>query len=285
MIPETDLNSVERLGYPPDARLLIINVDDFGMCHAINEATVQAITQGIATSCSIMAPCPWGLYGLEQLKANPDIPFGVHLTAISEQPHYRWGSLAPPHQVTSLLDEAGYFYAEHRMEDLLQKARLTELETEFRTQIEWVLASGLAPTHLDSHCGVHVRREDIFDLVFGLAREYDLGLRVGHLPLIKQLQAQGYPTDNYPVLDSYRLPTEDKVAAYIQRLRELPPGLSEWATHPAIANAELKAIVPSWAVRGADFEFLMSSEAARVMAEEGIIRLDYRLLQAAWQVM
>ena len=28
------------LGYPPDARLLIINADDFGMCHAVNQAIV-----------------------------------------------------------------------------------------------------------------------------------------------------------------------------------------------------------------------------------------------------
>ncbi len=31
------------LGYPEDARLLIINADDFGMCHAVNEAIIRRL--------------------------------------------------------------------------------------------------------------------------------------------------------------------------------------------------------------------------------------------------
>jgi hypothetical protein len=34
------------LGYPPDARLLVINADDFGMCHAVNQAIVYALGKG-----------------------------------------------------------------------------------------------------------------------------------------------------------------------------------------------------------------------------------------------
>ena len=80
----------EMLGLPQDARLLIVNADDYGMCHSINEATMQSITEGLATSCTFMGPCPWSLHGLHLLKENPNIPFGVHLTAVSEQPYYRW---------------------------------------------------------------------------------------------------------------------------------------------------------------------------------------------------
>ena len=35
----------ELLGYPPDARLLILNADDFGLCHAQNEGTMRAIKE------------------------------------------------------------------------------------------------------------------------------------------------------------------------------------------------------------------------------------------------
>ena len=34
----------QLLGYPVDARLLIINADDFGMCHSINEAVIGSLT-------------------------------------------------------------------------------------------------------------------------------------------------------------------------------------------------------------------------------------------------
>ena len=46
------------LGYPPDARLLIVNADDFGMCHTQNVGTVRAIREGLVRSCSLMAPPP-----------------------------------------------------------------------------------------------------------------------------------------------------------------------------------------------------------------------------------
>ncbi|HEY3957771.1 MAG TPA: ChbG/HpnK family deacetylase [Streptosporangiaceae bacterium] len=49
----------ELLGFPPDARVLIINLDDFGMYHAVNAAVIRSIEEGIASSCSLMVPCPW----------------------------------------------------------------------------------------------------------------------------------------------------------------------------------------------------------------------------------
>lgn len=281
-MPQTAQPANQLLGFPPDARLLIVNCDDFGMCHAVNQATLQSIKRGLATSCTLMAPCPWSRHGLHLLQEDPDIPFGVHLTVVSEQPYYRWGSIAPRHQVSSLLDERGYFYPEHRIDELLQKVELAQLEQEFRAQIEFVLASGMKPTHLDSHCNVHVRREDVFDMAFGLAREYGLSMRVGKRRFADRLRQWGYVTEDHDLLDSYTLPTGDKPGVYLKRLRELPPGLSEWAIHPGVANAELKAAIPSWQVRQADFSFLMSSQAQAVVKEEGIILLDHRRLQELW---
>jgi len=43
-------NQTNRLlGYPADARLLIINADDFGMCHAINAAIFRTLKKGVAS--------------------------------------------------------------------------------------------------------------------------------------------------------------------------------------------------------------------------------------------
>ncbi len=49
---------VERLGYPPDARVVILNGDDFGMNHSTNLGTFEAIKAGGLTSATIMVPCP-----------------------------------------------------------------------------------------------------------------------------------------------------------------------------------------------------------------------------------
>jgi hypothetical protein len=66
--------------------------------------------------------------------------------------------------------------------------------------------------------------------------------------------------------------------------RELPAGLSEWAVHPGLDNAELLAIEGnSRHIRQRDFDFLISQEAKDIAKEEGIILLDYRALQAVWK--
>jgi predicted glycoside hydrolase/deacetylase ChbG (UPF0249 family) len=280
-VPEYSTN--ELLGYPSDARLLILNNDDFGMCHAINEAVIQSIKEGMASSCTLMTPCPWALHAMHLLQENPAIPFGVHLTAVSEAVYYRWGPLTSRQKVPSLVDEAGYFYNEACIPQFLAQVNLAELELEFRAQIEAVLAAGLKPTHLDSHCLINTRREDIFDMTFGLAKEYGLAMRVTGQPLIEKVQNLGLPTNDYDLLDSYRVETGDKPAYFFKGLRELPAGLTEWAIHPAWVTDELKAISPSWPVRQADFEFLMSPETKEIIRQEGIIVLSYEPLQALWQ--
>src|SRR3989442_229930 len=95
MTSPNDSGTNGLLGYPVDARLLIVNADDFGMCHSVNEAVVRAWKDGVVSSTTLMAPCPWAPHAMRLLAENPDIPFGVHLTVVCDFPHYRWGPLAP----------------------------------------------------------------------------------------------------------------------------------------------------------------------------------------------
>src|SRR3954469_11140552 len=88
-----------RMGYPADARLLIINADDFGMCHATNAAICRTLTEGVVQSTTLMVPCPWALHAMRWLGAHPEVAFGVHLTAICDGPDYRWKPLTSREQV------------------------------------------------------------------------------------------------------------------------------------------------------------------------------------------
>lgn len=272
------------LGYPADARLLIINADDFGMCHAINEAIIQALEKGVLRSTTLMVPCPWALHAMHFLADHPEVPFGVHLTVISDWVDYRWGSVTSREKVPSLIDRDGYFYNFEHMPEFFAQVNLDELELEFRGQIETVLDSGLQPTHLDWHALRLGGRTDISNLMLKLAREYGLALRVFGRSWIETVQRLGLPANDYDFLDSYLLDPVDKSARYGQLLRELPAGLSEWAVHPGLDNAELRAIDPDGShIRQADFDFLISQEAQEIVKEEGIILLDYRALQAVWR--
>jgi predicted glycoside hydrolase/deacetylase ChbG (UPF0249 family) len=272
------------LGYPMDARLLIINADDFGMCHAVNQAIMGTLQEGIVHSTTLMVPCPWALHAMHFLAEHPEIPFGVHLTVISDWVDYRWGPLTPREKIPTLVDKAGYFYNFAGMPKLLAQANLGQLEMEFRAQIDAVLAVGLKPDHLDWHSLRISGRADIFDLMATLAKEYGLALRVYGRSAIEKLQSQGLPVNDFDFLDSYGLDPTTKSARYVQLLHELPAGLSEWAVHPGLDSAELLAIEPEGNhVRQADFDFLTSQAAKDAVKKEEIILLDYRALQAVWK--
>jgi predicted glycoside hydrolase/deacetylase ChbG (UPF0249 family) len=272
------------LGYPDDARLLIINADDLGMCHAANAAITRTLTAGVATSATLMVPCAWALHAMQWLAAHPHIPFGVHLTAVGDGLHYRWKPISRPDHVLSLVDETGHFYNWDRMAEFVARARLDELEVEFRAQIDTVLAAGLKPTHLDWHSIRIHRRPEILDVMFGLAKEYGLALRVRDRTLIDNVQRRGLPTNDYDFLDSSEFDTTTKPAQFARLLHDLPSGLSEWALHPGLGTPELQAIEPeTWSARQADYEFAISTEARTIIEREGITLLSYQPLQAVWQ--
>ncbi len=283
MIRSQRSESNRLLGYPDDARLLIINADDFGRAHACNAGTLRALIDGLASSTTLMVPCPWALHAMQLLTEHPEISFGVHLTVVSERPLYRWGPLTSREKVPSLVDEAGFFYSEERFNQRLAQATLAEIEVEFRAQIEAVFAAKLTPTHLDWHCLNNGGRADIFALTVRLAKEYGLAVRVSGRATGEALRQEGLPTTEHAVLDSYRLDITGKSAWYARALRALPVGLSEWAVHPALDTPEMRAIEPeSWQVRPTDLEFLLSPEARTIIAQEGIVLLSYKPLQEVW---
>jgi predicted glycoside hydrolase/deacetylase ChbG (UPF0249 family) len=272
------------LGYSDDARLLIINADDFGRSHACNTGILRALVEGVVSSTTLMVPCPWALHAMQMLSDYPEISFGIHLTVVSDVPLYRWGSLTCRDKVPSLIDEAGFFYSYERIPALLAQVKLSELEVEFRAQIEAVLAASLSPTHLDWHCLYNGGRADIFGLTVKLAQAYGLAVRVHDRATGEALRGQGLPTNEHTVVDTYKLDIVEKSAWFARALRALPSGLSEWAAHPALNTPELQAIDPEgWQARPTDLDFLISQEARSIIEQEGIVLLSYKPLQQVWQ--
>lgn len=99
------LTFAERLGYPKGARVVIVHVDDVGMSFDSNEGAINAMSKGIATSCSVMMPCPWVPAYVHYLKEHPTTDAGLHLTLTSEWDNYRWPPLSGKPAVPGLVDK------------------------------------------------------------------------------------------------------------------------------------------------------------------------------------
>jgi predicted glycoside hydrolase/deacetylase ChbG (UPF0249 family) len=281
-----DGRSSELLGFAPDARVLIVNCEDFGMHEEVNAAVVESIENGIASSCSLMVPCPAAAKAMRLLRERPHIPFGIHLSLIRDSREPRWGPAAAKADVPSLLDpgtEELFVDTPAQRTALLAAAKLTEVERELRAQIDAVVDIGMAPTHLDWHCLADGGRADILDLTMALAQEYGLAARVWLDDGRSKARQQGKPVVDNAFLDSYSVSLDDKAATYTRLLRHLPPGLNEWAVHPAHCTAHWRSIEPTgWQVRQSDYAFLTSRQAREILDREGITVIDYRPLQQAW---
>ncbi|HTI57497.1 polysaccharide deacetylase family protein [Mucilaginibacter sp.] len=141
----------EKLGWPKGAKVLILHVDDAGMSHDSNDGVEQATGKGVATSTSVMMPCPWVPEIVKYIKEHPDLDAGLHLTLTSEWENYRWGPLAGKAAVPGLVDKQGSFYP--AVAAVYFSASGDEVDKEIRAQLDRALSMGFKPTHLDSHMG------------------------------------------------------------------------------------------------------------------------------------
>src|SRR2546422_1023639 len=124
---------VEKLGFPRDAKLLIVHADDVGVTHSVNAATIQGLESGLVNSASLMVPCPWFPEIADYAISHPDADFGLHLTLTSERVYYRWGPVASKDKVPSLVDENGYFHHDWKP---TTRINLKEVDRELRAQID-----------------------------------------------------------------------------------------------------------------------------------------------------
>jgi predicted glycoside hydrolase/deacetylase ChbG (UPF0249 family) len=280
--PPSESLSSELLGFPTDARVVIINCDDLGMHESVNAAVFEAVQEGIASSASLMVPCPAAEQAMHMLSRTPSIPFGIHLTLTRDGLGHRWAPVASAAHVPSLVDENGLLVTSAAAPQLLAQARLEDVERELRAQIDLVARSRLTPTHLDWHVLADGGRPDFLDLTMALAHEHGLAARVWLEPARRTARGRGLPVVDHDFLDSFALPVAGKAERYVQALRSLPAGLSEWAVHPAVGGETAAEADLGWAVRRSDHAFLSSRLARHVIDEEDIVVIDYRGLQRVW---
>jgi hypothetical protein len=275
----------ERLGYPANAKLLILHADDLGVAHSVNAASLDALERGAISSASIMMPTPWVTEVAAWARAHPDADLGLHLTLNAEWETYRWGPVAPKERVPSLFDSSGTLPRE--TETVAQRAALAEVERELRAQVELALAHGIRPTHLDSHMGALFTTPGLFATYARVARDYRLPFLA-----VRQQGAEAILaslTDRDVVLDTLvqafpSVPPAQWKQFYLDAVRKLKPGLTEIIVHLGHDDAELRAVTVNhepWgsAWRQRDYDVVTSPEFRQALRDNGVTLIRWRDLQ------
>jgi predicted glycoside hydrolase/deacetylase ChbG (UPF0249 family) len=272
-----------RLGYPADAKVLILNADDLAVTHSEDVASFAALDQKLITSATVMVPCPWFTEVANYAKAHPEADLGLHLTLTSEWQTYRWGPIASRALVPSLVGPDGYFYANSA--EVVKHAKLDEVEIEIRAQIERAKAMGLQPTHLDAHMHALYASAELFNVFLKVAHEYKLPIRMARNdPFFQARVSQMPPGDPFP--DAILTPLEDVPASgwtdfYVNLFKNLQPGVTEVFVHLAHDDAESQAVMvnhPDWgaAWREREFNSVFSPEFRKALADNHIILIGWR---------
>lgn len=277
----------ERLGYGPADRLVIINADDAGMCHAGNAAVMESFDKGLLTSSTIMVPCPWFLEIADYARQHPQSSFGVHLCHTSEWRYYRWGPVSPRESVLGLCDTNGFLWPD--VEVVYAHATPAQALVEGRAQIQRALAAGVDVTHLDSHMGTLQYSLPYVEAYVQLAQEFNLPLRMasqstlekfGQPELRKQVAAKGIVFPDYLIHEELKAEKADVEAFWVNILTNLKPGVTELYIHPAKLSEELKAITGTWATRAAEFDaFTYGPRIRTLLADQKITRIGYKPLR------
>ena len=265
----------ERLGYPANAKLLILHGDDLGVAHSVDAASLDALDRGAITSASIMMPTPWVTEVAAYARAHPNADLGLHLTLTSEWETYRWGSVEAKDKVQSLLDSTGTFPSD--VPPVVARAKVAEVELELRAQVERALALGIRPTHLDSHMGA----------LFGSAELIATYIKVAHDYRLPFLAPRGLPVGpNDVVLDQIVIAgpevARDKWKQfYLDAIAGLKPGLTEMIVHLGHDDAELQAVTVNHepygsAWRQRDYDVVTSAEFKKALADNHVVLVRWR---------
>lgn len=284
---------LKKLGYSDDDRIVVIHVDDVGMCHASLQAFADLWEFGTISSGAVMVPCPWFPATAAWARAHPDVDLGVHGTLNAEWDGYRWGPISSRDPATGLMDAEGYFH--HVETGVWENCGEEAARLEIDAQVERALAAGIDVTHIDTHMGTLTHPKFIMGYLQTLhrfsrpgliprmdkAQLMSLGMPIEEdaadlfVSLIAMLEEQGVPlldAIDYLPLDEPR----DQIELAKQKLAALRPGITHFLMHPAVDTPELRAIAPDWPSRVANYNAFMSREVKDFLHNAGIHVIGYR---------
>lgn len=247
---------------------LIVNADDFGRSHAIDQAVIYAHREGILTSASLMVSGDAFDEAVALARLHPRLGVGLHLTLVCGRPALNPGEIAG---LTSGSDAFSSAPVSAGLRFFFQRRLLPELEREIAAQFARFKGTGLALDHVNGHLNMHLHPV-VLRILVRHAGEWGIkALRLTHDPLGPNLQIAsgrwGYRLSHAlvfhalsrwarPALERQRIQFTPAVFGLLQNgrvteeyleklLPRLPAGNSELYAHPCVESSkeELAALI------------------------------------------
>lgn len=247
-------------------RRLIVNADDFGLSPGVNVGIVKAFRDGIVRSATVMVNQPAVSEAFALARAHPGLGVGVHFVLTGGRP--------VADRVDSLTGPDGTFL---RLPELGERAEPEHIRQELQAQLERFLASGLRPTHFDSHHHVCGLLPAAGEVMLDLAA--DFGVPVRHLSPEQNATARARGVATTDAFD-YGFYGTDAIGvdALLERLAALGPGTTELMTHPAFIDDGLRQRSSYAEPRLTELTTLTDRRIRSFVREAGIELISYREL-------
>lgn len=302
-----DTTYAERLGFPKNARVVILHMDDAGMSLGSNRGIEHVFENGAANSTSVMMPCPWVPQVVRYINAHPATDAGLHLTLTSEWKDYRWVPLAGAGVVPGLMDSTGSMWPD--VADVVKHASAAEVDKEIRAQLTRAENMGFKPTHLDSHMGTlfatpafllkyvqlgiekkipvmlpggnaeYIGKEmNLTDQQKTFFQQIGKNLWNAGLPVLDDLHNSSYDWKVPEGISNEEALAEWRVALYEKTMMELKPGVTMVIMHCTDPSEIFSSITDSGDKRKADMLAMLDPGFKKFLADNHFILTTWKEL-------
>lgn len=281
----------QKLGFPPDAKVLILEARELGVTWEFNEAAHSLLETGHATSATVVATGPRFQDVVDWAQDHPNADLGVSIALTNPYKNISWRLMTSEFGPSTLVDADGYPWKSALQ--VATAASTNDAKAELDAQIRRVRESGIKPTHITGYYGTMFSRADLAAVILGASRKYWLPAPVVDLTpeLIARFREEGYPVDEEMVdlIRSYPLPKlddlqpfpvadtlEEKRELFYEMARSLKPGLTLVVLRPAEMSKGLKKLTPEWQQRVWESAVLRDEKTHTVMKEQKILVTTWR---------
>jgi predicted glycoside hydrolase/deacetylase ChbG (UPF0249 family) len=275
-------------------KILIINADDYGRSPEVSRGIRHAHTNGVVSATTVMINLPSAVMEISSaMEETPDLALGVHLNLTTGLP------CSKPEVVPGLIDHQGKFLDKSILFNHPGEIKPSEVEIEWRAQIDAFLRTGAQLDHLDSHHHIAAWSPELWETFLKLADMNKCGIRYPiptDLPWESLLDlippgAHTWARNGLRQMTlSSRLAHPDRflagffgAGANLEQLhamiREVPEGVSEIMCHPGFVDETLREVSGYIQEREIELDALTHPETHRLLSDASIHLRNFR---SAW---